>query len=202
MKLYGSFTSPYVRRVRVVAAELGVSVDLVNTATDEGQAALRAVTPIWKVPVAEVDVPDGGRRVIFDSHAILDWLTAVHGFGPLRPPADPWRERNLSNAIDAALESGLELAYLRRDGLPTEGNAFADRQRARIASIFGWLEREASGGGFSPGGGLGLTELALITALDWMTFRDVYKVAAHPALVAVRAAHEGRSSLKTTLPPA
>ncbi|WP_437752507.1 glutathione S-transferase C-terminal domain-containing protein [Sorangium sp. So ce1389] len=74
--------------------------------------------------------------------------------------------------------------------------------RARIASIFGWLEREVRDGGFSPGGGLGLSELALITALDWMTFRDIYKASAHPALVAVRAAHEGRSSLKATLPPA
>ncbi|XXT15832.1 glutathione S-transferase family protein [Sorangium sp. So ce429] len=202
MKLYGSFTSPFVRRVRVVAAELDVGVELINTATEEGQAALRAVTPIWKIPVAEVEVPGGGRRVIFDSHVILDWLVGLHGFGPLRPPSDPWRERNLGNAIDAAIESGIQLACLRRDGLPTEGNAFADTQRARIASIFGWLEREVRDGGFSPGGGLGLSELALITALDWMTFRDIYKVSAHPALVAVRAAHEGRSSLKATLPPA
>lgn len=202
MRLYGTPTSPYVRRVNVVAAEIGVAVDLVNTNTEEGQAALKAVTPIWKVPVAEVEVPGKSSRVIFDSHAIIDWLTTVHGFGALRPPSDPWRERNLVNAIDAALDSGIQLFYLRRDGIPLENNVFADRQRARVASILGWLEQEIQEGGFFPGGGIGMAEIALITTLDWMVLRDVYKVAAHPALDVLRALHGGRSSLKATRPPA
>ncbi|MBK7075368.1 MAG: hypothetical protein IPH44_24045 [Myxococcales bacterium] len=46
----------------VVAAERGVAFDLINTAHDDGTAALKAVSPIWKVPVAEV-----GGRVLFDS---------------------------------------------------------------------------------------------------------------------------------------
>ena len=50
MKLYGTTTSPFVRRVRVVAAEVGEPVELVNTAPDIGQAQLREVSPIRKVP--------------------------------------------------------------------------------------------------------------------------------------------------------
>ena len=46
MKLYGTTTSPFVRRVRVAALELGHTFDLVNTAHDDGQAALRAASPI------------------------------------------------------------------------------------------------------------------------------------------------------------
>ena len=41
MKLFGSTTSPFVRRVRVVAAELGEPVDRIDTAAEAGQAALR-----------------------------------------------------------------------------------------------------------------------------------------------------------------
>ena len=59
MKLYGTTTSPFVRRVRAVAAEIGEPVELVNTASDAGQAQLREVSPIRKVPVAVID----GRRI-------------------------------------------------------------------------------------------------------------------------------------------
>ena len=79
MKLFGTTTSPFVRRVRVVAAEVGQTFDLVNTAHDEGQAALRACSPIAKVPVAEL-----GGRVLFDSRVIIDWLTTIHGWGGLQ----------------------------------------------------------------------------------------------------------------------
>ena len=69
MKLFGTTTSPFVRRVRVVAAELGVAVDRVDTATEAGMAALRGASPIAKVPVAIVD-----ERLLYDSRVIIDWL--------------------------------------------------------------------------------------------------------------------------------
>lgn len=69
IRLYGSFTSPYVRRVRIVAAELGYSYELLETASPEGQARLRERTPIWKVPAAEID-----GQLVFDSHTITELL--------------------------------------------------------------------------------------------------------------------------------
>ena len=47
--LFGTTTSPFVRRVRVVCLEKGLPFTLVPALTDEGQAALRAVSPVWKV---------------------------------------------------------------------------------------------------------------------------------------------------------
>ena len=67
MKLYGTTTSPFVRRVRVVATEVGQAFDLINTAHDAGTAALKAVSPIWKVPVVEV----GGRVPVSYTHLTL-----------------------------------------------------------------------------------------------------------------------------------
>ena len=66
--LFGTTTSPFVRRVRVVCLEKGLPFTLVPALTDEGQAALRAVSPVWKVPVVQLD--DGG--VVYDSRVILD----------------------------------------------------------------------------------------------------------------------------------
>lgn len=85
--LYGTLTSPYVRRVRALAEELGVGFELVDVFTDSGQARLRERNPIWKVPSADFD-----GQLVFDSHVILDHLLAKHGAGAeclaqTRPPA-------------------------------------------------------------------------------------------------------------------
>jgi glutathione S-transferase len=194
MKLYGTTTSPFVRRVRVVAAEVGRPFDLVNTAHDDGQAALRAVSPIWKVPVAELD-----GRLLYDSRVIIDWLTTFHGWGTMRAPADRWHDANLVNAIDGALESGVQVFYLRREGIEVDALPFGQRQRDRIASIFDWLAGQLGTRGF--GDGLGLPELSLLCTLDWMEFRAVYPVdQLPPALAALRASHRDRPSLVATPP--
>ena len=133
MQLYGTTTSPFVRRARVVAAELGEPVELVDTATDAGQAALREVSPIRKVPVAKLD-----GKLLYDSHVIIDWLTLTRGWGSLAPPRDRWHEHNLINAIDAALDSVIQLFYLRRDGVAVDGSPFAQRQLDRTDAIFTW----------------------------------------------------------------
>ena len=158
MKLYGTTTSPFVRRVRVAALELGQTFDLINTAHDDGQAALRVASPIWKVPVAELD-----GRLLYDSRVIIDWLTTVHGWGGLKPPIDRWHDANLLSAIDGALESGVQVFYLRREGVEVDQLPFGQRQHDRIASIFEWLAGQLGHHGF--GEGLGLPELWLIAAL-------------------------------------
>ncbi|HTR51648.1 MAG TPA: glutathione S-transferase N-terminal domain-containing protein, partial [Kofleriaceae bacterium] len=127
MKLYGTTTSPFVRRVRVVAAEVGEPIDRVDTATDAGMAALREVSPIRKVPIAVV----GDGRTLFDSRVIIDWLVTTRGYHDLAPPADPWHEANLVNAVDAALDAVIQLFYLRRDGVAIDGTPYATRQTER-----------------------------------------------------------------------
>lgn len=167
MKLYGTTTSPFVRRVRVVAAELGVEHAWVNTAHDDGQAQLKAISPIWKVPVAEID-----GRTIYDSRVIIDWLTTTRGWGPLRQPRDRWKDQNVMNAIDGALESAIQLFYLQREGLDPMKIPFGPRQVERIGAIFEWLADELPA--HDPARGLGVAELSLLCTLDWMDFRKVY----------------------------
>lgn len=190
MKLYGTTTSPFVRRVRVVAAELGVTIELSNTASSDGQEALRSIAPIRKVPVAVVD-----GRTLFDSHAIIDWLIATHGWGPIARPDDPWRQHNLVNAIDAALDAAIQLFYLRRDGVAIDGTPYAVRQLERAGAIFEWLGRE-----LASSRALGLAEIALVTTLDWMDFRETYPTEDLTALDGLRAAFRERPSLVSTRP--
>lgn len=191
MKLYGTTTSPFVRRVSIVAAELGMPVEPVDTASEAGQAALREVSPIRKVPVAIVD-----GRTLFDSRVIVDWLTTTRGHGGIDPARDRWREQNQLNAIDAAIDSTIQIMYLRRDGVAVDGSAFAKRQLDRTAAILDWLGDELSASRF------GLAELSLICALDWMDFRSVYPTERATRVAPIRAAWAERPSIASTRPHA
>lgn len=192
MKLYGTTTSPFVRRVRVVAAEVGEPIEMIDTAPDAGQAKLREVSPIRKVPVAIVD-----GRTIYDSRVIIDWLTTTRGWGTIAPPVDRWREQNLLNAIDGVLDSIIQLFYLSRDGVPAEGSPYAERQLGRADAIFEWVGKELAGSTT-----FGLSELSLICALDWMDFRKTFPTEKLAALTPLRDRWRERASLVSTRPHA
>lgn len=188
MKLFGTTTSPYVRRVRVVAQEIGEPIELVNTAPDDGQAKLREVSPIRKVPVAVF-----GDRTIYDSRAIIDWLVTTRGWGQVAPARDRWDEQNVLNALDGALDAVISLFYLRRDGIAIDGTPFAARQLERAGAIFAWVAPKLSTESF------GLAEITAIAALDWMDFRQTYDTQA-TGLARVREAWASRPSINATRP--
>ena len=79
MRLYGTHTSPFVRRIRILAAELGEPVDWIDTALPEGQEQLLEVSPLAKVPVAVIE-----GDTVFDSRLILGPAGRSAG---IRPPA-------------------------------------------------------------------------------------------------------------------
>ncbi len=196
MKLYGTLTSPYVRRVRVTAQELSVPLDLVDTRQEEGQAALRAVSPIWKVPVLVED----DREPLFDSRVISDALVRDHGPGALRVPSDPDLEANLVNAADGALDALINVFYLQQGGVDPAAVPYLVKQQERAGSCIVWLAGRLQGQWFTVEEKLGPAEIALQTAIDWMVFRGRYPVDDDPRLAAFRAFHGKRPSFAATVP--
>jgi glutathione S-transferase len=215
-ELFGTTTSPFVRRVRVVAMEKGLPFTLVSTATDDGLARLNAVSPIGKVPAARL--ADG--RVVFDSRVILDELCAVEAgaaaaddvarraaWAPLRAPfADPIArvaEENAVNLVDEALLSLVRLFYLKRDGADLSA-AYLQKEQKRATTILRHLDEQVLGHHVTKRaaeeGGLGRPELALVTALDWMQFRNTFDVTTTPRLKRALDHWLQRPSLASTRP--
>ncbi len=205
--LYGTVTSPFVRRVRVVALEKGLPLTLVDVAGDDGQAALKAISPIAKVPVARFD--DG--RVVYDSRVILDELCHATngGWAPLRTPADDIRGRvddeNAVNLIDEALLSLVRLFYLKRDGADL-AVAYLQKEQGRARSIMQHLNDNLHGHHLTvrghEDGGFGRPELALATSVAWMAFRNTFDLSTTPKLQAACEHWSLRPSLQQTKPPA
>lgn len=196
MILYGSPTSPFVRRVRVTCLELGLSFQAVDVLQPEGQARMRAVAPLWKVPVVQFD--DG--QLQWDSGAILDTLHRRAGPGPFRAPVDLIHESNVHHAIIGALDSAINVFYLRREGVDTASIPYMKKQDERVDSALAWVAGQLQGDSFVRPGGFGQLELLLFGMLDWMRFRGVRPVEQTPAFAAFLAAHQGRPSLMATHP--
>lgn len=198
LRIFGTTTSPYVRRVRVVAIELGLSFEWTDTASEAGQAELRALSPVWKVPVVELD-----EQPIFDSRVITEHLVRRHPSGSIAAIDEgDLQARNMVTVIDGALDSLINALYLQRDGITGERASYVTKQRERAAASLSWVEARVDDVWLTKARAFGLAELALVTALEWMQFREMYPVERHPALVRVLEHHGVRPSLVATRPQA
>ena len=78
MKLYGSTTSPFVRRIRIVLANTEHEFINLNIFEGEGRDILASKNPTLKVPCLEDD-----GQMIFDSRVIYSYLLAKLDLPPL-----------------------------------------------------------------------------------------------------------------------
>ena len=138
MQLLYSSMSPFARKVRVVAFELGLAdrLALVVAApyTDE---AVRAINPLSKIPVL---IPEDGVA-IFDSPVICEYLEHVAGRS-LTPAAGParWAALTLQALADGMGDAALAIVRERlRDG--DQRQDLFDRQAAALNAALDLLER-------------------------------------------------------------
>lgn len=143
MKLYASKTSPYARKVWVVAHELGLAELIEEVPADpfKPEAEFLAANPLSKIPVL---VTENGE-CLPDSALIVEYLqTRGRGLAPLPRGEQRWvvlrRQQLAEGILTAAVASRLEL---RR---PPEFvyQPWLDRQAAIIRRALDALEPEAA----------------------------------------------------------
>src|SRR5260370_16264706 len=91
MKLTFSPASPFARKVRIAAIEIGLidKIEFLPAAVAPGQAndEYSRITPLKKLPVLILDNGD----VILDSYVIVEYLDELAGGGKLIPASGPPR---------------------------------------------------------------------------------------------------------------
>ena len=195
MKLRYSTTSPFVRKVHVVAIETGQvdRVELVKTNTADPASGLNQDNPLNKVPALALD--DGST--LYDSRVICEYLDA-QGKGSFFPPAGParWtalRRQALADGMaDAAVLRMMESR--RPDG--QRSPEWDARQKLKVTQGLAALEADHLGPQLDIG------TLAIAIVLDYLDFRfkaDDWR-ARHPKLAAWHKTFATRASLQKTLP--
>lgn len=81
MRLYGSSASPYTRKVRVVALEGGVALELEAADAHAIPSGYGRINPVNRIPAMRLE--DG--LILFDSRVICEYLDASNNMGLLPP---------------------------------------------------------------------------------------------------------------------
>lgn len=199
MRLIGTQTSPYVRKVRVVAAELGVTDRLgFETVVMADETAALDVNPLRKVPTL---VTDEGVA-IYDSPVIVEWLDAELGGNRLLPTkgAERWIALTASAAADGILDAGSLLRTERGRPEGTQNGGAIQRQAGKIARVLASLEADSA---WRKRAEPDLGQLAVGVAVAWLHFRlpeFAPKATDYPGLVAWFETFNTRPSMVSTDP--
>lgn len=166
MKLFCSPTSPYVRKVLILAHEIGIADRIEKIAVNPREAPqiLLDKNAIGKIPVLITD--DGAA--LHDSVVICDYLDSTFGAGRLSRSATAarWRVATAASLADGLTES---VILYRNESLRTDAkqpSAFAEWQLAKVFRGLATLNAMAPGFG-----DIDMAQIAFACGLGWMEFR-------------------------------
>jgi glutathione S-transferase len=171
MKVRYSPTSPYVRKVMVVALETGLAerIERIPTtvAPTKPNDEVARENPLVKVPALTTD--DG--LVLYDSPVICEYLDTLHDGPKLFPAGDKarWlalRQQALGDGIlDAAILGRYEILRPKE----FQWQDWLDAQMRKVRGALAALEMEAEAGDL--GGPLTIGQITIACALGYLDFR-------------------------------
>ncbi len=201
MKLIGSNTSPYVRKVRVVMAEkkLDYSFELENVWSADTR--ILQSNPLGKVPCLMME--DGSA--LYDSRVIAEYLDTLTPVCKLLPPNG--RDRADVKVWEALADGVLDAAVLVRlekTLRPQEQQSpqWIARQLGKVHAGLQVMSDKLGENAFCMGKNYSLADVAVGCALGWLSFRfpDIDWRGAHPNLARLHDKLAERASFKDTVP--
>ena len=204
MKLIGSLTSPYVRKVRIVMAEKKLDYEFVSEDVWSATTTIGHSNPLGKVPCLVME----GSEALYDSRVIVEYLDALSPVGKLIPSVGRERagvktwEALADGVLDAAILARLEATWAGRSA-EQRSSAWIDRQlgkvRAAVQAMADGLGEQA----FCSGVHFSLSDISVGVALGYLDFRfpEIDWRSPHPALHKLIDKLMQRQSFTDTLPP-
>lgn len=200
MKLIGSLTSPYVRKVRVFLAEKQIPHEFVVDSPWAAATQVGQHNPLGKVPILLLP----GESTLYDSRVIVEYLDRKFPERPLIPLEDAAhiavkRWEALADGInDAAAEALLES----RRPVGEQSPAWIVRQKDKILRGIEALAGEIGEQRYCQGEQFTLADIALTCALAYVAFRhpDIGWQENHPGLNRYYTALAARPAFLSTQP--
>ncbi|WP_431099415.1 glutathione S-transferase family protein [Polaromonas aquatica] len=172
MKLIGSATSPYVRKVRIVMAEKKLDYQFILEDVWAANTTIQASNPLGKVPCL---VMEGGEAV-FDSRVIVEYLDTLSPVGKLIPTQGRERaevktwEALADGVVDAAILARLEATWSGRSA-KQRSDAWIERQMGKIDATLKAMSTGLGDKAFCSGIHFSLSDVAVGCALGYLDLR-------------------------------
>ncbi|MBA7930944.1 glutathione S-transferase [Klebsiella sp. RHBSTW-00215] len=200
MKLIGSYTSPFVRKISVILLEKDIPFEFVNEFPYNDVNGVAQYNPLGKVPALVTD--DG--ECWYDSQIIAQYLEQL-GVAPNMLPAEPQaalKMRQLEALADGVMEAALALVREKTRPAAQQSESELLRQREKVARGLDALEGYASDGTLRPDE-VNLATISAACAIAYLNFRRVAPgwCATRPKLVRLVDSLFQRASFARTEPP-
>jgi glutathione S-transferase len=203
MKLIGSISSPYVRKVRIVMAEKKLDYEFVMEDVWAADSTMSQSNPLGKVPCLVME----GGEALFDSRVIVEYLDTLSPVGKLIPAVG--RERAEVKTWEALADGVLDASILARLEATWPGRLKGQRSQAwidrQLAKVHASLKAMSQGLGEKPycaGIYLSLADIAVGCALGYLDFRfaDIDWRGTYPNLAKLQEKLSQRQSFADTGP--
>lgn len=199
MKLYFSASSPFVRKVRVVATELGL-IDRIENLPSAAHPVNRdrnliTANPLGQVPAFVID----GGETIYDSRVICEYLNSLAGGSLFPAGAQRWRSLTEQALGDGLMTAGVLTRY--EGGVRPEALRWADWSAGQTDKMVTALDAiEAKAAGF--GDRVDIGTITLGCAIGYVDFRfdSLGWRKTRPAAAAWYEHFSARPSMKSTVP--
>lgn len=202
MKLIGSLTSPYVRKIRIVLAEKKIDYDLVLDSPWAEGNQVATFNPLGKVPVLVLD----DESPLYDSRVIAEYLDTVAPNNRLIPASGRERisvkrwEALADGVLDAAVAAFLESKRPDGERSPT----WIERQRDKTMRALRVMSDDLGEQLWCHGNNLSLADISTGCALGYISFRlgDIRWTEQYPNLAHLYEKLMQRAAFAETVPPA
>jgi glutathione S-transferase len=172
MKLIGSISSPYVRKVRIVMAEKKLDYAFVLEDVWAADTQILDSNPLGKVPCLVMEAGEA----LFDSRVIVEYLDTLSPVGKLIPvngrekaEVKTW-EALADGLCDAAILVRLESTWPGRSQAQ-RSQAWIERQNAKISACLKAMAHGLGERAFCAGTHFSLADVAVGCALSYLDFR-------------------------------
>lgn len=195
MKLFYTPRSPYARKVRVVAIEKGVNLELVSEDLVNKSPGLVKANPLGKIPTLILD----NGQTIFDSPIICEYLDSIQP-KPALIPKDPQKRLailTLAAAADGLMDVTVAM-FMEKVRHPKDFNAaFIAANEVTVKRAFVYFEERVE-----QLKELNIASIALASVIGYLNFRmpQLWSAADHPRLARWYEEFSKRPSIQETAP--
>ena len=200
MKLLGTNTSPYVRKVRLVLLEKNIAhTYLIDPPREPGSQVARA-NPLGRIPALILD----DETCVFDSPVIAEYADTLNDTPILIPRSDAlarMRVKRWEALADGIMDSAV---VVRTEGIrPAEKQEAGNitRHNDAITRALAFMSAQLGQRAWCEGSAITLADLALASALIYLDLRQPERDwrGAHPNLAVWFSRISERASVRTTL---
>lgn len=200
MKLIGTVTSPYTRKVRVVLAEKRMECEFVVDAPNTENSTIIQYNPLGKIPALVLD----DESTLFDSRVIVEYLDNASPGNRLIPQEKRPRvlARRWEALADGCTDAAIAVLMEKRRPAEQQSQEWIVRQQGKVDRALQMMADDLAAKTWCTGDFFTLADIAVGCSLFWMELRlpDLPWRRNHPNLARLADKLAQRQSFRDTAP--